>query len=143
MQRCYDFPYMLLLLLLHPFNGLFSRTTQENWYQKSKTILDFNEARDTINKTKTHTVKPRGGNTRIRSRFSPPSNSVNGHVSTMWFMVRRWPQSQEGDSDTSDTMKMVTPIGWSRRPVHFAGKHVHRPAKFLHRGSCRLERTST
>jgi len=32
---------------------------------------------------------------------------------------------------------------WSRRPVRFAGKHVHRPAKFLHRGSCRLERTST
>jgi len=31
------------------------------------------------------------------SRFSPPSNIVNGHVSTMWFMVCRWPQSQEGD----------------------------------------------
>jgi len=30
------------------------------------------------------------------SRFSPPSNVVNGHVSTMWFMVCRWPQSQEG-----------------------------------------------
>ena len=25
------------------------------------------------------------------SRFRPPSNSVNGHVSTMWFMVCRWP----------------------------------------------------
>jgi len=31
------------------------------------------------------------------SRFSPPSNFVNGNVSTMWFMVCRWPQSQEGD----------------------------------------------
>jgi len=31
------------------------------------------------------------------SRFSLPSNVVNGHVSTMWFMVCRWPQSQEGD----------------------------------------------
>ena len=31
------------------------------------------------------------------SRFSPPSSCVNGHVSTMWFMVCRWPQSQEGD----------------------------------------------
>jgi len=31
------------------------------------------------------------------SRFSPPSSFVNGHVSTMWFMVHRWPQSQEGD----------------------------------------------
>jgi len=32
-----------------------------------------------------------------RSRFRPPSNVVNGHVSTMWFIVSRWPQSQEGD----------------------------------------------
>ena len=31
------------------------------------------------------------------SRFSPPLNSVNGHVSTMLFMVCRWPQLQEGD----------------------------------------------
>jgi len=31
------------------------------------------------------------------SRFSPPSNSVNGRVSTTWFMVWRWSQSQEGD----------------------------------------------
>jgi len=32
-----------MLLLLHPFNGLFSRTT---WYKKSKTSPDLNEARD-------------------------------------------------------------------------------------------------
>jgi len=25
------------------------------------------------------------------SRFSPPSNFINRHVSTMWFMVCRWP----------------------------------------------------
>jgi len=31
------------------------------------------------------------------SRFIPPSNFVNGHVSTMWFMVCSWPQSQESD----------------------------------------------
>ena len=31
------------------------------------------------------------------SRFSPPSNFVNGHISTMLFMVCRWPQSQGGD----------------------------------------------
>ena len=30
-------------------------------------------------------------------RFSPPSNFVNGHVSTMLFVVCCWPQSQEGD----------------------------------------------
>ena len=37
------------LLLLHPFNGLFSRTTWVSWYQKyqkGKTSLDLNEARD-------------------------------------------------------------------------------------------------
>jgi len=37
----------------------------------------------------------------------------------------------------------VTPFGWPRRLVCFAGKHVHRPAKFHRRGSSRLERTST
>ena len=31
------------------------------------------------------------------SRFSPPSNLVNGHAATMWFMVCHWPQSQEDD----------------------------------------------
>ena len=31
------------------------------------------------------------------SRFSPLSNCVSGHVSTMWFIVCRWPQSEEGD----------------------------------------------
>jgi len=30
-------------------------------------------------------------------RFSSPSSFVNGHLSTMWFMVCHWPQSQEGD----------------------------------------------
>ena len=32
------------------------------------------------------------------SRFSPPSNCVNGYVSTTWLMVCQWPQPQEGDS---------------------------------------------
>ena len=36
----------ILLLLLHPFNGLFSRTTWVSQYQKGKTSLDLNEARD-------------------------------------------------------------------------------------------------
>jgi len=30
----------------HPFNGLFFGTTCINWHEKSKTNLDFNEARD-------------------------------------------------------------------------------------------------
>jgi len=35
-----------LLLLLHQFNSLFSRTTWVSWYQKVKTSLDLNQARD-------------------------------------------------------------------------------------------------
>jgi len=38
--------YLLLLLLLHPFNGLFSRTTWVSRYKKGKPSLDLNEARD-------------------------------------------------------------------------------------------------
>jgi len=34
------------LLLLHPFNGPFSETTQVSRYQSGKTNLDFTEARD-------------------------------------------------------------------------------------------------
>jgi len=48
---CVLFPFycrncILTLLLLHPFNSLFSRTTWVNRYQKGKTSLDLNEARD-------------------------------------------------------------------------------------------------
>jgi len=35
-----------LLLLLNPFNGLFSRTTQVSQYKKGKTSLYLKEARD-------------------------------------------------------------------------------------------------
>jgi len=35
-----------LLLLIHPFNGLFSRTTWVSQYEKGKTSLDLNEAID-------------------------------------------------------------------------------------------------
>jgi len=37
---------LLLLLLLHLFNLLFSRTTWVSRYQKGKTSLDLNEARE-------------------------------------------------------------------------------------------------
>ena len=33
---------LTVLLLLYPFNGLFSRTTWVSWYQKGKTSLDLN-----------------------------------------------------------------------------------------------------
>ena len=37
---------ILLLLLLYPFNGLFSRKTRVRGTKKVKTSLDLNEARD-------------------------------------------------------------------------------------------------
>ena len=40
------FTMLELLLLLQPFNGLFSRTTWVSRYQKGKTNLDFTGARD-------------------------------------------------------------------------------------------------
>ena len=39
---------LLLLLLVHPLNVLFSRTTWVSLYQKSKTSPDLKEARDKI-----------------------------------------------------------------------------------------------
>jgi len=36
----------VVVVVLQPFNGLFSRTTWVSWYQKGKTSLDLNEARD-------------------------------------------------------------------------------------------------
>ena len=38
--------YNIILLILHPFNGLFSTTTWVGQYQEGKTSLDLNEARD-------------------------------------------------------------------------------------------------
>ena len=46
---CYIYAYQdaaVLLLLLNPFNGLFSRTTWVSGYQKGETSLDLNEAKD-------------------------------------------------------------------------------------------------
>jgi len=38
--------FIKLLLLLHPFNGLFFSTTWVSQYQKGKISLDLNKARD-------------------------------------------------------------------------------------------------
>jgi len=57
------------------------------------------------------------------SRFSVPSNVVTGHVSKMWFMVCRWPQSQEGDWARPHLCKLARK---GLRPVRkrFIGDHV-------------------
>jgi len=39
-------PTAPMLLLLHPFNGLFTRTTWVSWHQKGKISMDLNDARD-------------------------------------------------------------------------------------------------
>jgi len=36
----------IIIVILHPFNGPFSGTTQVSRYQKGETNLDFTEARD-------------------------------------------------------------------------------------------------
>ena len=36
----------LMKVILHPLNGLLSRTDWVSWHQKGRTIVDFNEARD-------------------------------------------------------------------------------------------------
>jgi len=60
------------------------------------------------------------------SRFSPPSNFANGHVSTMCrFVVCRWSQSQEGDWTRSHLCKLARHAPW---PVQkqFIRDHVWR-----------------
>jgi len=39
---------LVLILLLYPFNGFFSRTTWLSRYHKGKTSLDLNEERDGV-----------------------------------------------------------------------------------------------
>jgi len=46
LQPSYVCIVQLVLLLLQPFNGLFSRTTWVSRYQKGKSNLDFTGARD-------------------------------------------------------------------------------------------------
>ena len=59
------------------------------------------------------------------SRFSPPSNFVNGHVSTMWLMVCCWSQSQEGDWARPQLSKLAWQGHW---PVwkQFIRDHIWR-----------------
>ena len=52
------------------------------------------------------------------SRFSPPSN---WHVSTMWFMVCRWPQSQEVE------FAIVTMISTMHHFWAIGMRQTHRP----------------
>ena len=46
LKVCSRYGYYQLLLLLHPFNSLFSRTTWVSRYKKGKTSLELNKAKD-------------------------------------------------------------------------------------------------
>jgi len=59
------------------------------------------------------------------SRFSLPSNFVNGHVSTMWFMVCRLTQSQEDDWARPHLCKLARHGPWPVRK-RFLRDHVWR-----------------
>ena len=54
------------------------------------------------------------------SRFRPPSNFVNGHVSTMWFMVCRWPQSEEDNWARPHVCKLARHGPWPVQKRHIA-----------------------
>ena len=56
------------------------------------------------------------------SRFSPPSNFGNGHVSTMWFMFCRWPQSQEGDWARPHLCKLT--LACVKVKFHWSGRRL-------------------
>ena len=68
------------------------------------------------------------------SQFSPPSDFVNGHVSTMWFMVCRWPQPQEGDWSRPHLCKLARHGPWPARK-RFIRDHVSRERSKLR---CRI-----
>ena len=59
------------------------------------------------------------------TRFSPPSNFVNGHVSTVWFMACLWPQSQKGDWARPHLCKLARHGPWPVRK-RFIRNHVRR-----------------
>ena len=57
------------------------------------------------------------------SRFSPPSNFVKRHLSTMCFMVCRWPQPQEDDRARPHLCKLAR-HGPGPVRKRFIGDHV-------------------
>ena len=73
------------------------------------------------------------------SRFSPPSNFINRHVSTMWFMVCHWPQSQEGDWVRPHSCKLAQHGPWPVRKW-FTKDHVRQGRS---KPGCRIVRSVT
>ena len=57
------------------------------------------------------------------SGFCPPSNFVNRHMSAVWFMVCRWPQTEEGDWMRPHLCKLARHGPWPVRK-RFIRDHV-------------------
>ena len=94
----FSFGATQLVILLYPFNSLFSGTTWVSWYQKGKTSLDLNEARDdgVLGWTICKQSAPR-----CRQITTPvPHHSIfTGWM--LFLMPKQWYQSSEDQCYTS------------------------------------------
>ena len=74
-----------------------SSSTQHRWCHRVRHI-DYNyyfaNAAVTVDSSHIYDDAVNASSSASWSRFSPSSNLVNEHQSTMWFMVCHWPQSQ-------------------------------------------------
>jgi len=95
-------------------------TVSKHWREPHNTLLCINFASAAVTVDSSHMTVP---SSVLWSRFSPPSNFVNRHVSTMWFMVCRWPQSQEGDWSRPHLCKLARHGPW---PVHHSVNAINK-----------------
>ena len=77
------------LQLLHPFKGLFSRTTWVSQFQKSKTSLDLNEARDHgVLGRQWHKIGPYANNLHLNPDRQPHQHLITS-IFTGWVNQQR------------------------------------------------------
>jgi len=105
-----------------------SSSTQHRWCHRVRHI-DYNyyfaNAAVTVDSSHIYDDAVNASSSASWSRFSPSSNLVNEHQSTMWFMVCHWPQSQENDLARPHLCKVAQHWPW---PVwkRFIRDHVWR-----------------
>ena len=99
-------------LLLHPFNGLFSRTTWVSWYQNGKTSLNINEARDDgvwgwqwhqLDHMQTICISLQTDNTHTYTRLTALCSGLPGRAGTrktkpIWILLKQETVSGSGIS---------------------------------------------
>jgi len=69
--------------------------TQLQWQESTKTNISWFTYYFTSAAVAVDSSHITASSSALWSRFSPTSNFINGHMSTTWFMVCRWPQSQD------------------------------------------------